>query len=260
MILKVENLRKSYNSRIAVNDVSFEIEKGQIFALLGPNGAGKTTTIKCILGLRKPDSGKILLHGSYAYLPEEKELYRYLTVKKTVQIASQITDNFSSQKALNFLEEFQIPLDEKISNLSHGMMTQTYISLIFAQDADIYFMDEPTWGLDPIMRNRILELIRQLSYEGKTIFYTSHILAEVEKLADTIAIMVNGKIIELDEIDNIKDKYVVCITPKDKNPGGFLYKSTEKENIYIVRKEEAEGVVEPATFDMIFEAIVKGAK
>jgi ABC-type multidrug transport system, ATPase component len=95
-------------------------------------------------------------------------------------------------------------------------MTQTYISLIFAQDADIYFMDEPTWGLDPIMRNRILELIRQLSYEGKTIFYTSHILAEVEKLADTIAIMVNGKIIELDEIDNIKDKYVVCITPKAK--------------------------------------------
>lgn len=260
MILKVEKLAKTYNQNRAVDGVSFEVEEGSIFALLGPNGAGKTTTIKCILGLRKPDSGKITLNGSFSYLPETKELYRYLTVEKMVEVASLITKNFDKNKCLEMLGEFQIPLKEKIANLSHGMLTQTYMALVLSQKADIYFMDEPTWGLDPIMRNRTLELIRSLSYDGRTVFYTSHILAEVEKIADVIAIMVKGKIIELDSLDNLKEKYVLCTVPKGERVEGFHYRSTETEDIYVVKKDLAKGAAEPANFDVIFEAIVKGVR
>jgi len=260
MILKVENLNKSYNGRKAVDDVSFEIDSGCVFALLGPNGAGKTTTIKCILGLRKPDSGRITLNGSFAYLPETKELYRHLSVEKMLRVTSMIAKNFDRKRAIELLESFQIPLKEKIANLSHGMLTQTYMVLVLSQRAEIYFMDEPTWGLDPIMRTRILELIRELSYDGRTVFYTSHILAEVEKIADIVAIMVKGKIVEKDYLDDLKEKYVLCIVPKGELVNGFHYKSTDKEDIYLVKKELAKGSVEPATFDIIFEAIVKGVK
>lgn len=260
MILKVEGLSKSYKHKKAVDNISFEVEQGCIFALLGPNGAGKTTTIKCILGLRKPDSGMIKLNGSFAYLPETKELYRHLTVEKMVEISSTITDNFDKQKAYETLADFQIPVKEKIANLSHGMLTQTYMAIVLAQKAEIYFMDEPTWGLDPLMRNKVLELIRQLSYNSSTIFYTSHILAEVEKIADTVAIMVKGKIVEMDHLDDLKEKYVLCVVPKGKKLNGFHYKSTEGEDVYVVKKEVAEGSIEPATFDVIFEAIVKGAR
>ncbi|WP_041081040.1 ABC transporter ATP-binding protein [Thermotoga profunda] len=260
MVLKVEGLSKSYRNKKAVDNISFEIEQGCIFALLGPNGAGKTTTIKCILGLRKPDSGKIILNGSFAYLPETKELYRYLTVQKMIEISSMITDNFDKQRAFDILQDFQISLKEKIANLSHGMLTQTYMAIVLSQKAEIYFMDEPTWGLDPIMRNKILEMIRQLSYNGSTVFYTSHILAEVEKIADTVAIMVNGKIVEMDHLDDLKEKYVLCVVPKGEKVNGFHYKSTENEDIYVVKREFAKTSTEPATFDVIFEAIVKGVK
>ncbi len=260
MVLKVEGLSKSYTGKKAVDNISFEVQEGCIFALLGPNGAGKTTTIKCILGLRKPDSGKINLNGSFAYLPETKELYRYLTVEKMVEISSLITENFDKQKAFEILQDFQIPLKEKIANLSHGMLTQTYMAIVLSQKAQIYFMDEPTWGLDPIMRNRVLDMIRQLSYNGSTVFYTSHILAEVEKIADTVAIMVKGKIVEMDHLDDLKERYVLCVVPKGKKIDGFYYKSTESEDIYVTRRQFAEGSIEPATFDVIFEAIVKGAR
>ncbi len=260
MVLTVENLQKSYGKHKAVDDISFQLDKGQIFAIVGPNGAGKTTTIKCILGFRKPDSGRIDLNGSFAYLPETKELYRHLTIEKMLQITAAITKNFDRQKAKDLLEEFQIPMKEKIANLSHGMLTQVYLSIVLAQDADVYLLDEPTWGLDPLMRNKILEKIRQLSYSTKSVLYTSHILSEVEKIADTVAIMVKGKIVEMDELDNLKEKYVLCIVPSGESVDGFLYKKIDKEDIYLVRKEAAGGKTEPATFDAIFEAIVKGVK
>ncbi len=260
MILTVENLQKSYKNNKAVDGVSLQLDRGQILALVGPNGAGKTTTIKCILGFRKPNSGKIELKGSYAYLPETKELYRHFSVEEMIEIAAALTKNFDLKKAVDLLEEFQIPLKEKIANLSHGMITQTYLSIILAQDADVYFLDEPTWGLDPLMRNKILEKIRELSYNNKGVFYTSHILSEVEKLADTVAIMVRGKILEMDQLDNLKDKYVLCIVPRGEKVDGFLYKKTNTDEIYLTRKENAKGKVEPASFDVIFEAIVKGVR
>lgn len=240
--------------------MSFEVERGQIFALLGPNGAGKTTTIKCILGLRKADSGEITINGTYSYLPEQKELYRYMTVKKMVQTNQGISSTFDAKKAFELLEEFQIPLEEKIANLSHGMNTLAYLSLVLAEDVDLYLMDEPTWGLDPLMRSKVLQLIRKIPAEGKCVFYTSHILSEVEKVADVVAIMVKGRIVEMDNLDNLKEKYVACVVPKGQKVNGYHYKSTGEEDVYVVKKDEAVGRVEPADFEMIFEALVRGVR
>ncbi|QTA37272.1 ABC transporter ATP-binding protein [Thermosipho ferrireducens] len=260
MILQVKELSKSYGKKLAVNKISFSVEEGQIFALLGPNGAGKTTTLKCILGLRKEDSGKIYLGGTYAYLPEKKELYKYLTVEKMIEITQNISKMFRKEKAVELINDFKISLKEKIANLSHGMLTQVYISLVFAEDVDIYFLDEPTWGLDPLMRSKVIELVRKMSLEGKTIVYTSHILPEVEKVADVVAIMNHGKILELDFLDNLKEKYVACVVGKNENVEGYLFKETEKENVYITLKEKAIGKIEPVTFENIFEAIVRTDK
>ncbi|WP_448535489.1 ABC transporter ATP-binding protein [Pseudothermotoga sp.] len=260
MVLSVKNLVKSYRNKRAVEGVSFDVEKGQIFALLGPNGAGKTTTIKCILGLRKADSGEITINGSYSYLPEQKELYRYMTVERIVQTNEKMSRMFNAKKAFELLEEFQIPLKEKIANLSHGMNTLAYLSLVFAEDVDLYLMDEPTWGLDPLMRNRVLELVRTMPQSGKSVLYTSHILSEVEKIADIVAIMVKGRIVEMDNLDNLKEKYVACVVPKGEKLNGYLYRSTKEEDVYIVKRSEANGKIQPADFDMIFEALVKGVK
>jgi ABC-2 type transport system ATP-binding protein len=260
MILKVENLKKYYGENKAVDDISFEVKSGEIFALLGPNGAGKTTTLKCILGLRKQDFGNIILNGTYSYLPEKKELYRYLTVSKMLDITEEISKKFSKENAIKLLKDFKIPLDEKIANLSHGMLTQVYISIVVSEDVDIYFLDEPTWGLDPLVRTQVLDLIRKMSNNGKTIIYTSHILSEVEKIAEKVAIMANGKILENDFLDSIKEKYVVSITSKDEEIEGYLYKTTDTEKVFITTKDKAKGKIEPATFDMIFEAIVKGVR
>ncbi|MDK2886122.1 MAG: type transport system ATP-binding protein [Thermosipho sp. (in: thermotogales)] len=260
MILKIENLKKYYGENKAVDGISFEVNSGEIFAILGPNGAGKTTTLKCILGLRRPDSGNITLKGTYSYLPEKKELYNYLTVSKMLEITEELSKNFSKENAINLLKEFKIPLNEKIANLSHGMLTQVYISIVFSENVDVYFLDEPTWGLDPLVRTQVLELIRNKANNGKTIIYTSHILSEVEKIADKVAIMANGKILENDYLDTIKEKYLTCIVSKNEEVDGYLYKTTEDEKIYVTTKDKAKGKVEPATFDMIFEAIVKGVK
>ncbi|KLO22458.1 MULTISPECIES: ABC transporter ATP-binding protein [unclassified Marinitoga] len=254
MILNIDGLTKKYGNLIAVNNISFEISRGEIFGLLGPNGAGKTTTLKCILGLRKQNNGQIQINGTIAYLPEKKQLYKSLTVEKMIEITNFLTKDFSIKKAYELLNDFKIDKKIKISNLSYGMLTQIYIILTFSQNADIYILDEPTWGLDPLMRNKVLDLMREVTYNGKSVLYTSHILSEVEKIADRITIMSKGQILEIDYLDNIKNKYTAISLPKEEKTKGYLWKSLEKENVWIVKNNKGEHI----TIDDIFEAIVKG--
>lgn len=261
MILEVKQLKKYYKNIKAVDGISFFVDKNEIFALLGPNGAGKTTTIKCILGLRNKDDGEIKLNGSVAYLPEGKELYQSYTVKKMIEITASITKDFDKDKCFRFVEQFDIPLSEKVSELSNGQTTQLYISLVLSQKAELYILDEPTWGLDPIVRNQILEMIRNIPFDGSSVLYTSHILSEVEKVADKVAIMNKGKIIEIGYLDDIKEKYCAIRVDKSRNLDGYKYKSTETENVFVVKKEwaqEHDFECEPITFDVLFEAIVLG--
>ncbi|WP_372589526.1 ABC transporter ATP-binding protein [Fervidobacterium pennivorans subsp. shakshaketiis] len=261
LVLSIKNLKKYYGNIHAVDGISFEVLKGEIFALLGPNGAGKTTTIKCILGLRRKDAGEIVLKGSISFVPDGKELYGSYTVEKMVKVAKELTERFDEKKCFEYVERFQIPLNEKVSSLSSGQTTQLYLSIAFSQDAELYIFDEPTWGLDPIVRNEVLEMIRELPSGDKSVLYTSHILSEVEKVADKIAIMNKGKILDIGYLDEIKEKYCAVSIPRDSKIEGYKYKSTESEDIYIVTREYAISnnlEYTPVPFEVIFEALVMG--
>ena len=259
MILKVENLSKIYRSGKGVKGVSFDIDNGEILSILGPNGAGKTTTIKCIVGLRKSDSGTIILNGSFSYLPEEKRLYRWAKVSQMIEITKDYV-NIDEEKVLKILSDLKIPLSEKVANLSHGQLTSLYLALTLSQKADLYILDEPTWGLDPLSRSYILERIREIPFEGKAVLYTSHIVEDVEKTSDRVLIMKDGEILEEGRIDDIKEKYVAVKVEKGEIVDGYLYKETSDGKIYVVEKERAPSEHEPASFSMIVESIMRGER
>ncbi|WP_448374495.1 ABC transporter ATP-binding protein [Fervidobacterium sp.] len=261
LVLTVKNSKKYYGNIHAVDGISFEVSKGEIFALLGPNGAGKTTTIKCIPGLRRKDAGEIVLRGSISFVPDGKELYGSYTVEKMVKVAKELTDRFDEKKCFEYVERFQIPLNEKVSSLSSGQTTQLYLSIAFSQDAELYIFDEPTWGLDPIVRNQVLEMIRELPSGEKSVLYTSHILSEVEKVADKVAIMSKGKILDMGYLDEIKEKYCGVSVPMGSKIDGYKYKNTENEVVYVVTREYAISnnlEYTPVSFELIFEALVMG--
>lgn len=259
-MLTVKGLKKSYGSKVAVDDVNFEVGRSEIFAILGPNGAGKTTTLKCVLGLRHPDGGEVRLTGSFSYLPEEKNLYPYLRVKDMVDLFERIGKNFKREKAISSLEKYGIDPKLKVSELSHGMKTLTYLSLVLAEDVDLYVLDEPTWGLDPLARSDVLDALRSLTYEGKSVLYTSHILSEVEKVADRILIMKAGRVIVQGYLDDVKASYKLVVSEREMD--GYLLKETKSEKVYLVRVDRIpEGVeVRDASFEEIFEAIVRGER
>ena len=261
MILKVESFTKRYGDFEAVRGINFEIDKGEIFSIVGPNGAGKTTTVKCIVGLRKPTSGNMLLNGAFSYLPEEKRLYKSYSIKRMIKVSGYMSKHFDEKRAYEFIEKFELPPDMKLANLSHGMMTQLYLAIVLSEDVDIYILDEPTWGLDPVIRNEVLEIIREMAINGKSFLITTHILPEVEKVTDKVAIMNEGHFVEAGYLDELKEKYVaVVVGTNEKVEDGYLYKTTSQEKIYIVERDKAGGDFQPVNFETIFQALVKGEK
>ena len=250
--LSVSNFQKTYSNGVrAVRGVDFSIEKQQVCALLGPNGAGKTTTIKAILGLFGYQ-GEIRVFGKeinevrdrISFVPEEKNLYEYLTPEKLLRICLNITNAFSRERALKLIDHFGLPMDKKISSFSNGMKTALYLSVSLAQDADLYILDEPTWGLDPIKRDDILELIREKVIDGKTVFYTSHIIPEVEKIADRVLIMYEGKMLFSGVLDDIKENFRIFYLPLsaiDKVKGrGYYSVAKELNRISVLSNKHEE--------------------
>jgi ABC-2 type transport system ATP-binding protein len=215
IVVKVENLTKKYGTTLAVSDVSFSIEKGEIFGLLGPNGAGKTTTVEMIEGLRKPDGGAIEVCG----YTTQRELYR---VKEIIGVQLQTTtlydkikvgeaiDIFGSyyKKSLpssQILEEVSL-VDKKnsiVSTLSGGQKQRLAMALALVNDPVVLFLDEPTTGLDPQARHNMWGVIGRLRERGKTIVLTTHYMEEAEKLCQRVGIMDRGKIIALDSPGNM---------------------------------------------------------
>jgi len=280
-LLEVKNLRKSYkNGVLAVDGIDLQIHAGSIYALVGPNGAGKTTTIKCILRLISCDSGEIDFKGKtiteddivqrISYVPEEKNLYEEFTVENMVNLSGRIISKFDLQRAFELVKSFKLPLAEKISSLSHGMKTQLYLSIAFAQNADIYILDEPTWGLDPIAQKTVLQMMCDLVGNGKGVFYTSHVLREVEKIADTVAIMHRGKILYSGTLTEAKEKFKTVVVTGDfsqradlssfhffRKGGNFLILARDEEELSDILKQFPTSDVYEMDLEDIFEALVE---
>lgn len=214
-VITIRNLKKTYRNGVeAVKGIDLDIEHHEVCALLGPNGAGKTTTLKSILGFIHYE-GEIKVFGKpvdevrdrISFVPAERSFYGYMNLSKAMKFCERFLPNFDSKKSLEMIEHFRLPMDKKIAGFSSGMKTGVYLSFTLAQEADLYILDEPTWGLDPIMRDEVLEMIREKVIQGKSVLYTSHIISEVEKISDRIYIMNKGKIRYSGSLDELKEEF-----------------------------------------------------
>ena len=210
-VIDVAGFRKTYGSTVAVDDVSFDVHDGEIFGLIGPNGAGKTTTMECVEGLRRPDRGSIMVLG----LDPFRDVYK-LQHRIGVQLQqAQLQKRIKVAEAVHFWASLygkpaadgdrlldQLGLVDKrnawFMTLSGGQKQRLFIALALVNDPELVFLDELTTGLDPQARRAIWELVRGIRARGKTVFLTTHLMEEAERLCDRVAIIEHGRIIDID--------------------------------------------------------------
>jgi ABC-2 type transport system ATP-binding protein len=230
-VVSVSGFRKTYGQTVAVDDVSFEVRDGEIFGLIGPNGAGKTTTMECVEGLRKPDRGSISVLG----LDPVHDIYK-LQDRIGVQLQqAQLQKRIKVREAVHLWASLyrkpaadgdrlldQLGLADKreawFMTLSGGQKQRLFIALALVNDPDLVFLDELTTGLDPQARRAIWELVRGIRARGKTVFLTTHLMEEAERLCDRVAIIEHGRIIDIDAPERLvarhcPERTVVITTP-----------------------------------------------
>jgi ABC-2 type transport system ATP-binding protein len=209
-VIDVEKLTKRYGDLLAVNDISFAVRKGEVFAFLGPNGAGKTTTVEIIETIRTPTSGKVSLLGMdvtkkkrkivrrIGVLPQGFSSFDRITVRETIQYYSRL---FNCRNAdidgLIELANLKDKSKEQFKNLSGGLKQRLGIAIALVNNPDVVFLDEPTTGLDPRARREVWDVLLGLKKKGKTVFLTTHYMEEAELLADTVAIISRGSIVAI---------------------------------------------------------------
>ena len=191
--ISVEGLVKNYGTNNVINDLSFYVNKGEIFALLGANGAGKTTTLECIEGLRKYDAGRITINGSIGVQLQSTSLPNNITVIEAIRLFSKWNKTKVDDATINKFGLDNI-LKKQYETLSSGQKRRLHLVLALINNPDIIFLDEPTAGLDVEGRMALHTQIRKLKEDGKTIVMASHDMAEVEDLCDRVAIIKKGKI------------------------------------------------------------------
>jgi ABC-2 type transport system ATP-binding protein len=219
-VIQVSGCRKTYGATVAVDEVSFEVNDGEIFGLIGPNGAGKTTTMECVEGLRSPDRGAISVLG----LDPFRDVYK-LQERIGVQLQqAQLQKRIKVWEAVHLWASLyrrkaadgdrlldQLGLAEKrnawFMTLSGGQKQRLFIVLALINDPEVVFLDELTTGLDPQSRRAIWELVRGIRERGKTVFLTTHLMEEAERLCDRVAIIEHGRIIDIDRPDRLVDRH-----------------------------------------------------
>lgn len=222
-ILEVKNLTKNYGKSRGVIDVNLEIEKGTIYGFIGPNGAGKSTTIKCIMNLINKNSGEVFVDGKLflkknnelkkkiGYLPSEVNLYDGLKVKEMIKYSESFYKKDCSKRISELVNKLDIDINKKIEELSLGNLKKVGIVLALMHEPEIVIMDEASSGLDPLMQEAFYEILLEEKKKGTTIFFSSHILSEIKRICDKVAIIKEGKIINIDDMNNIEDSDVVRI-------------------------------------------------
>lgn len=213
----VDGLTKQYGDLVAVDDLSFEVEDGEVFGYLGPNGAGKTTTLRTLMGLQTPTSGAVSILGYDMAVEDQRlealERVGYLPAHPSFDeqaTGHQVLDLHASLKGGSRREEllghFEPPLDRKIREYSTGNVQKLGIVQAFMHDPDVVVMDEPTSGLDPLLQERFNEFIRAERDRGTTILFSSHVLSEVRRVCDRVAILRAGELVTVEDIHDLLDR------------------------------------------------------
>jgi ABC-2 type transport system ATP-binding protein len=219
-VIQVSGIRKTYGRTVAVEEVSFEVNEGEIFGLIGPNGAGKTTTMECIEGLRKPDRGSISVLGldpfRHVYKLQERigVQLQQAQLQKRIKVweAVDLWASLYKKKAIDgehLLEQLGLAdkRDAWFMNLSGGQKQRLFIALALINDPEVVFLDELTTGLDPQSRRAIWDLVRGIRERGKTVFLTTHLMEEAERLCDRVAIIEHGRIIDMDAPERLVNRH-----------------------------------------------------
>lgn len=221
-MIEIKNVSKSYDGKVkALNDISFKIDNGEIFAFIGHNGAGKTTMIKSLVGILDFDSGDILINGKsikkepieckreMAYVPDNPDLYENMTGLDFINFICDIYDVSLEERKANIekyskMFEMDGKLGSDISSFSHGMKQKVALIAALSHNPDVLIMDEPFVGLDPKAVFDMKEVMHKMAKEGKTIFFSTHILDVAEKLCDRVAIIKKGEIVKIGKMKDIK--------------------------------------------------------
>jgi ABC-2 type transport system ATP-binding protein len=220
VVIDVARLVKTYAGKPpvrAVRDISFQVERGEIFGFLGPNGAGKTTTIRCLLDVLRPTAGRIAIfsldahrkalaiHRRIGYLPGDVRLPGDLTAKQFLDRYSRLA-GLEAVLLPSLRERFEIPMNRKLKSFSKGMRQMTLIMQAFMCDPELVILDEPTSGLDPLGQRSFDEFLRDHARRGLTVFMSSHILSEVERTCQRVAVIREGALVAVETIDGLRER------------------------------------------------------
>ncbi|SDQ49989.1 ABC transporter ATP-binding protein [Natronobacterium texcoconense] len=241
--IRIAGLTKRYGDVVANDEVTFDVESGEIFGYLGPNGAGKTTTIRLLLGLIKPTSGTAELLGAdvrdrralteakanVGYLPDTLGFEERLTGRRALDYFARMRGD---ERREELLELFTPPLEKPIETYSAGNRRMLGIVQAFMHDPDLVILDEPTSGLDPLKQDRMHAFLEAERDAGKTIFFSSHVLSEVQRVCDRVGIIREGKLVALEEIDDL------------------LQRGGKQVRVQLVESVEADGFVTPEMIDV----------
>lgn len=215
-IIEVSQLTKYYGKARGIVDVSFGVEKGEIFGFIGPNGAGKSTTIRLLLSLIHPTSGKATIFGKdvtthgpeirrdIGYLPSEVYYYDGMRVIDLLKYSASFYPGDHTQRMYALAEVMELELNRRINDLSYGNKKKVGIVQGLLHSPSVLFLDEPTAGLDPLMQRKFFNLIREENARGVTVFFSSHILSEVQRLCNRVGIIREGRIVEISDIRTLQ--------------------------------------------------------
>ncbi|MCL9814145.1 ABC transporter ATP-binding protein [Natranaeroarchaeum aerophilus] len=227
--IKLDGLTKDYGDVLANDDLSFEVETGEIFGYLGPNGAGKTTTIRALLGFISPTSGSARVLGydvtdepalieakrRIGYLSDEPGFDEDATGTKILDLHAAVKGD---ERRDELLDLFEPPLDRPVRDYSRGNVQKLGIVTTFMHDPDLVVLDEPTSGLDPLLQQRFAEFLRAEQRNGVTVFFSSHVLSEVRRLCDRVGIIRDGQLAAVEPIDSLLERTGKSVTVNTNEP------------------------------------------
>ena len=216
-IIQTEKLTKSYGEHRGIVDIDLEVAEGEVFGFLGPNGAGKTTTIRTLLDLIRPTAGRafvfgidttldpVSIHRRIGYIPGEFALYDRLTGGQTIQYFANLRGGVDPGYQRALMERFDVDPSRKFKEYSKGNKQKIGLVIALQHRPELLILDEPTSGLDPLVQQSFYQLVREAQADGRTVFLSSHILSEVERTCDRVAIIRDGLLVKVDSVEGLRD-------------------------------------------------------
>ncbi|HYW52826.1 MAG TPA: ABC transporter ATP-binding protein [Dongiaceae bacterium] len=212
-MIAISGLTKRYRDVVAVDDVTLEVPAGSVCGLLGRNGAGKTTAFKCILGFSKPDAGVVHFDGhelntetfaTLGYVPERAQLYSWMTVAQHLELVRRTQPAYDEARARELVSTFRLDMRKKAKRLSKGQQTALSLVVALAPNPKLLVLDEPASGLDPVMQRAVLDILVEAATSGATILLSSHQIGQIERAADRVAILRDGKLVVSGDLDDLR--------------------------------------------------------